>query len=277
MDRLIAKQPSQSRATRPTDDAIVAPFLMQPAAHAPARWDEELIRSRLGAPLAWAYRALGGGRRWKVARLIFWVLLRLEGRGFRSATARQLLKRYHDIEVGAYSYGECMIPGVFPPGVTVGRYTSIAAGVRVYNQNHPLDHLSTHPYFYDERLGCVASNPMPRHRLVIGSDVWIGYNAVITPGCRRIGDGAVIGAGAVVTRDVEDFAIVGGCPARLIRYRFPAELRQRVRASGWWTRPLADCVAAMEHMTRPVPERIELHPLLKPDACPASAMASALQ
>ena len=59
-------------------------------------------------------------RRWKIARLICSLLLRLEGKGWRSATIRELLRKYHQVDVGAYSYGECLIPGLFPPGVVVG-------------------------------------------------------------------------------------------------------------------------------------------------------------
>src|SRR4051794_9846381 len=68
--------------------------------------------------------------------------LRLEGGDFFSATMRIILRRYHGVSVGPYSYGECMRPGAFPGGVTVGRYVSIANGVRVYLRNHPYERLS---------------------------------------------------------------------------------------------------------------------------------------
>jgi len=226
------------------------------------RTPSELVRCRLAGAMSVAYRILGCPRRWGVARRLFRVLLRLERGGFYSATARELLRRHHDVEVGAYSYGECMIPGVFPPGVTIGRYTSIAPGVRVYNQNHPLAHLSTHPFFYDPRLRCVGENPIPRHRLRIGNDVWVGVNAIITPGCTRIGDGAVIGAGAVVTRNVDDFAIVAGNPARLIRYRFAPAQQETIRRARWWDLPLWRCVAVLDAMTRPLEGGANEHPLL---------------
>ena len=70
--------------------------------------------------------------------------------------------------------------------------------------------------------------------LRIEHDVWLGRNAVILPGCRRIGIGAVIGAGAVVTRDVPDFAIVGGVPAKVLRYRYDEPTQAKVLASRWW-------------------------------------------
>ena len=69
---------------------------------------------------------------------------------------------------------------------------------------------------------------------MIGHDVWIGSNACILPRCRRIGHGAVIGAGAVVTHDVEPLAIVGGNPARVIRMRFESEIARVWLSSRWW-------------------------------------------
>jgi acetyltransferase-like isoleucine patch superfamily enzyme len=230
----------------------------------PAENPGELRTSRLAGSLLLAHRVLGGHKRWKISRAICSLLLRLEGRGFRSASVRKILRQHHGVEVGAYSYGDCMIPGLFPPGVSIGRYTSIAPGVRVYNQNHPLDHLSMHPFFYDPRLGLLKENPMPRGRLVIGHDSWIGVNAIITPGCTRIGHGAVVGAGAFVTKDVDDFAIVAGNPAKVIRYRFPEETRRAILASRWWDRPI-DQVAgsALADMLQPVPAVATEHPLLK--------------
>ena len=134
----------------------------------------------------------------------------------------------------AYSYGPCLTPGVFPPGVTVGRYVSIAHGVRVLLRNHPLDRVSMHPFFFNHRLGLVETDTVSLGQLWIGHDVWLGENALITPSCRRIGIGAVIGAGTVVTRDVPDFAIVGGNPAALIRYRFPPEFIAQLKQSRFW-------------------------------------------
>lgn len=75
--------------------------------------------------------------------------------------------------------------------------------------------------------------------VTIGNDVWIGQNVLIQQGV-TIGDGAVIAAGAVVTKDVPPFAMVGGTPARIIRYRFPDSLIARIRRVGWWDYHVAD-------------------------------------
>ncbi|WP_431269854.1 CatB-related O-acetyltransferase [Dankookia sp. P2] len=83
------------------------------------------------------------------------------------------------------------------------------------------------------KLGSFRTRPTAR----IGNDVWIGYGAFIRSGI-TIGDGAIVAAGAVVTRDVAPFAIVGGTPARLLRYRFPPDLIDRLQRTRWWERDI---------------------------------------
>lgn len=186
---------------------------------------------------------------------------RLEGGGFYSGTLRSILSRYCGIEVGAYSYGPCLVPGRFPSGVNVGRYVSMAAGVQFAHRNHPLDRLSTHPFFYNASLGYVPEDNIPSSSLEIGHDAWIGANVFITAGCRRIGIGAVVAACSVVTHDVEDFSIVGGNPARLIRYRFSTETIAAILASRWWELSVDECVRVLSSMTVPLDD-IAHHPLL---------------
>jgi carbonic anhydrase/acetyltransferase-like protein (isoleucine patch superfamily) len=70
--------------------------------------------------------------------------------------------------------------------------------------------------------------------LIIEDDVWISHNVTVTPGCKHIGRGAIIGAGAVVTRDVPAYAVMAGQPAKKIRDRFDAETIAAIEASRWW-------------------------------------------
>lgn len=187
----------------------------------------------------------------------------MEGGEFHSWTARAIMEKCCGIVVGAYSYGAgCFRPGMFPRGTTIGRYCSLAEGVRIFDRNHPLDRLSTHPFFFNHKLGYIEQDTMDTGTLTIGHDAWVGERALITPGCRRIGIGAVVGAGAVVTKDVPDFAIVAGNPARPIRNRFSEDICGVVLASRWWELPLSDVLGHMAEMMEPLDGRWTRHPLL---------------
>lgn len=123
---------------------------------------------------------------------------------------------------------------------TIGKFSNIAAHVRIYASMHPMGRASLHHFtyrsswyfegeeddqsFFDWR----ASTPIS-----IGHDTWIGHGAVIMPGV-TIGTGAIIGANAVVTKDVADFSIAVGVPAKPIRQRFPDAIAARLMALAWW-------------------------------------------
>ena len=159
--------------------------------------------------------------------------LKLEGGEFFSYTARELLRQYYRLDIGAYSYG-CFDPIRFPDGAHIGRFVSIALSVRSYRRNHPVHSLSTHPVFFSSGYGAAPNREMPTSKLFIGHDAWIGAHAIILPGCQRIGIGAIVGAGSVVTRDVEPYTIVAGNPAKFLRKRFDAETIERLLESHWW-------------------------------------------
>jgi virginiamycin A acetyltransferase len=219
--------------------------------------DCELHRSLL-SPILLAACKLG-----IVRRLALKLALRLERGPFYTATAREIMIQHYGVNIGAYSYGECFVPTAFPAGVSIGRYVSVGPEVRVYLRNHPADRLSLHPFFYNHNLGFVKQDTIPMGELMIEHDAWIGARVIITPGCSRIGLGAVIGAGAVVTKNVPDFAVMVGNPAKLIRLRFSEEVCELLRASRWWERPLIECVRHLKHMVSPLGREPSLHPLLK--------------
>ena len=124
--------------------------------------------------------------------------------------------------------------------LVIGKFCSIACGAKFLftSGNHAMGSLATYtfPVFFDE-WGLsgkdIASAWDNKGDIVIGSDVWIGYEAVILSGV-HIGDGAIIGARAVVTKDVEPYTIVGGVPARPIRRRFDEDTVARLLALRWW-------------------------------------------
>lgn len=126
--------------------------------------------------------------------------------------------------------------------LVIGKFCSIACGAKfIFNcANHTLRSLSTYtfPLFFEEwdlSKSELASAWDNKGDIIIGNDVWIGYDAVIMAGV-TIGDGAIIGARAVVTKDVAPYSIVGGVPAREIRKRFAPEVIARLRELQWWNR-----------------------------------------
>jgi acetyltransferase-like isoleucine patch superfamily enzyme len=156
-----------------------------------------------------------------------------------SVWLRQHYAQAHDVHVGLYSYG-CFDVRRVPRGTQVGRYASFSQTCWFLNANHVQDFLSLHPYLYNPALGLVASEPFDRTRFVIEDDVWVGHNAIITAAAGRIGRGAVIAAGAVVTREVLPYEVVAGVPARRLHMRFTPECIERIEHSAWWQMPKAD-------------------------------------
>lgn len=143
-------------------------------------------------------------RRWRLRDTILRLVTKLEGGQMRSLTLRRIFLDYHHIEIGLYSYGGCFDPHRIAPFTKIGRYCSFAQGVCIFNGNHPTEFKSMHPFFYNPAFGYVQKELIPRNKIIIENDIWIGHNAIIVPSVKRIGDGAVIGAGAVVTKDVPD-------------------------------------------------------------------------
>ena len=145
------------------------------------------------------------------------------------------------IEVGDYTiYNDFVSDPFNHERLIIGKFCSIACGVKfLFNcANHTLKSLSTYtfPLFYEDwdlEKSDVATAWDNKGDIVIGNDVWIGYEAVIMAGV-HIGNGAIIGTRAVVTKDVPPYTIVGGVPARPIRKRFDEEVIQKLETLKWW-------------------------------------------
>jgi len=157
------------------------------------------------------------------------------------------IPRAEALVIGAYSY---LMSGRIRVKTYIGRYTSIARGVIIGEPNHPITWLSTSPIQYHpkEKWGWHSSlngfeeekSPSKKawddiigRRVEIGNDVWIGDGVQILRDV-KIDDGAIVAAGAVVTKYVPPYAIVGGVPAKIIRYRFDERTRARLLKLQWW-------------------------------------------
>lgn len=163
--------------------------------------------------------------------------LRKLGRRLRGKHKLSLQQRFPQYRIGRHSYGDLTVRS-WKEGSTleIGAFCSLAAGVKIFlGGEHRSDWVTTFPFtaLWAEDAGHIPGHPKSRGDVIIGNDVWIGTEAVITSGV-RIGDGAVIGMRAVVTRDVPPYTIVAGNPARAIRRRFADEDIERLHAIAWW-------------------------------------------
>lgn len=177
------------------------------------------------------------------------VLLRMEGGELYSQTLRRIFREYYKVEIGAYTMGACFTPTAMDRHTTIGRYSSIAFGVRTMNVNHHMEFKSTHGYFFNPRLGYCRQDLMKYTPLSIGNDVWLGSHSLILPHVKQIGDGVVVAAGAVVNKDVPPYAVVVGNPARVVRFRFPEEVIGGLLAERWWEKSIEEL--DMNEFTRP--------------------------
>lgn len=152
---------------------------------------------------------------------------------FESMWLRNYYSQTYGINVGLYSYG-CFDLTRIPKNTTIGRYCSFANTCHILNGNHGISYISLHPYLYNTTLGLVDNERITRTRLTIEDDVWIGHNAIVLPSVNFIGRGAIIGAGSVVTKNVERYSVVAGNPAKQLRKRFDANVIQNIEDTKWW-------------------------------------------
>lgn len=142
--------------------------------------------------------------------------------------------RIHDSEIGKYTY---ICRNTLMQNTQIGNFCAISEGCNIGMPSHPIDMVSTSPVFLSgtnylkKNFSVIPYEDCPR--TVIGNDVWIGAHVQIKSGI-KIGNGAVLAAGAVVTHDVPDYAVVGGVPAKIMKYRFDENTIHRLLALQWW-------------------------------------------
>ena len=120
---------------------------------------------------------------------------------------------------------------IFGGEIRIGRYCQFGPCVGIYAMDHPITHMTT--YLNQQLFGGRLKKHQEQGTVSIGSDVWIGHGAIVLPNV-VIGDGAVVGAGALVTRHVEDFSVVVGNPARELKKRFNGEIVSLLKLVRWW-------------------------------------------
>ncbi len=156
---------------------------------------------------------------------------------------------YHNFDI-LEDYASYLAPYLFPlskDSLIIGKFVQIAHGVRFITSsaNHKMSGFSTYPFntfmmtpqTTSEDITAMFEDAQNRGDTVVGNDVWIGMNAVIMPGV-KIGDGAIIGANSVVTKNVEPYTVVGGNPATIIKKRFDEQTIDTLLNIKWWDWPI---------------------------------------
>jgi hypothetical protein len=154
--------------------------------------------------------------------------------------------------IGDYTYGSPRVLEAEWAKLIIGRFTSIGPEVMIILGDHDYRSATTYPFLGLATSGSLgweavpdsAHNHTSKGDIIIGNDVWIGARSTITSGV-TIGDGAVIAAGSIVTRDVPPYQIYGGNPARFIKHRHPPEVASRLLATAWWDWPIERIQANM--------------------------------
>ena len=156
-------------------------------------------------------------------------------------------RRRKKYNIGEYSY---ICKTTIVSNAKIGKFCSVANHAVIGLWGHPMTTLTTSPFIYSrskvQLMGDILVDekdlyvPPPRPEsetvTVLGNDVWVGYRAIVMPGV-KIGDGAVVAAGAIVTHDVPPYAIVAGVPAKVVKYRFDEDTIRKLEELKWWDYP----------------------------------------
>lgn len=173
-----------------------------------------------------------------------------KGQGeYWSYLLRKIYKDFYGIQIGIGTYG-CFRQEKYKY-VTFGNYTSIADGFEFFPRDHPKDYSSLHPLFYNKKFGLLNEDKVKFEKLKIGNDVWIGKNVMVTSKCNCIGNGAIVGCGSVVTKNVEPYTIVAGNPAKIIGKRFDDDTIKLLEDSSWYNLSRDELIIFADYIENP--------------------------
>lgn len=145
-------------------------------------------------------------------------------------------------KIGSYNY---FGPYTMVNNAIVGNYCSIAPNVKIGQANHSISYITTCQKISAELI----NHSLYKESAIIGNDVWCGANVVVMQGV-RIGNGAVVGANAVVTKDIPDYGVAIGIPAKVIRYRFDPEIIKKISESRWFEYDLVEAKKIIELLAK---------------------------
>lgn len=193
--------------------------------------------------LLFIYKIFGNANQ-RLMRFLEKQIAKADGGVAYSSVIRKIYKEKHHMEIGYGTYGGCWnVPAFWWRNIKIGNYCSFASNITLLTSNHTTSTFTTHPILFCPEYGMKVHLPKETYTqpedwnnqgLTIGNDVWMGMNVVVLPSCHKIGDGAVIGAGAIVTKDVPPYAIVVGNPAKILRYRFSQKQIEQIQKTKWW-------------------------------------------
>lgn len=164
---------------------------------------------------------------------------------------RKIYKDEYGLIIGYGTYGGCWEKSTLRwQNIHIGNYCSFAGNIDIFRANHPSGTFTTHPITYNPLMGGVKRYTLEKRALNIGHDVWVGQNAIILASCHNVGNGAIIGAGAIVTHDVPPYAIMAGNPAKVIRYRFTSDVIEKIEASQWWLMEKEELASKMDELDK---------------------------
>lgn len=170
-------------------------------------------------------------------RYIYKIFLVSRKNQFDNSDLIFILARYHNIKIGSHSYGGCFNLDNISPGTIIGKFCSFGNNAVIISNDHLKSAITTHPFLFKPSFGLINHDVRREHQITIGNDVWIGYNVTILPSVSTIGDGAIVAAGSIVTKDIPPFAVVAGVPAKIIKFRFSNDTINHLLNIRWWDWP----------------------------------------